>query len=815
MKHPGVVRNLESTLLELLARGHRLELAFESVKTEESRNLVRRLVAAGDGAVEIVSPPRADGPYADLAGILRRGIDYLRYLEPRYAEAEKLRARARGQAPRSVRILAALPLLRSARGVTALRRALQAVERRLPPPPAVTTFVRERRPDAVLVTPLVGIGSAQADYLRAARQLGVPSGFPVLSWDNLTNKGLLRDTPDLVLVWNELQRSEAVELHDVPAERVVVTGAPGYDHWFSWSPSRTREAFCEEVGLRSDRPLVVYVCSSPFIAPRETAFVERWLGSLRAAGGSLADVGVLVRPHPQNAAQWEDFAAPEQVVVWPPRGQDPLDDDARRNYFDSLALCAAVVGLNTSALIESAIVGRPVLTLVDPEFSGTQEGTLHFRHLSRPDFGPLFVARDPEGHVAQLRAALDGTLDAEARNNRFVAEFVRPNGLERSATEAAVAAIESLAGVIPPGGIPAGAEVVRTVARWPAGAASALERRRARASRARKRADLGVAAEVEARRELARLAAADGPIVAGPWVAEVGYELLYWIPFLRWAAAVEPALEGRLTALSRGGVASWYADVCGEYVDLLDRLSPDELRAVVEEDEERAGLRKQMRATAGDRRLLERAGLATAAVLHPETMFAAHRALLKQRAYTRPGGLFPLAPIGVPDLPEVASRLPEDYVAVRFYANVAFPDTVANRHVAAEAVAALADEGPVVLLDPGVRVDDHWDIGLEDDRLIRIGDLSTPSTNLAVQTAVVARARAFVGTYGGLSYLPSLAGVPSFALYSDPERFRRHHLDRAVALLADPPFGRYAALDVRAADLRALAVPRPRSPLRG
>ena len=25
-----------------------------------------------------------------------------------------------------------------------------------------------------------------------------------------------------------------------------------------------------------------------------------------------------------------------------------------------------------------------------------------------------------------------------------------------------------------------------------------------------------------------------GPILVGPWLSEVGFELLYWIPLLRW-----------------------------------------------------------------------------------------------------------------------------------------------------------------------------------------------------------------------------------------------------------------------------------------
>jgi hypothetical protein len=41
---------------------------------------------------------------------------------------------------------------------------------------------------------------------------------------NLTNRGLIRVEPDRVLVWSDIQRKEATELHSVSSERVVVTG---------------------------------------------------------------------------------------------------------------------------------------------------------------------------------------------------------------------------------------------------------------------------------------------------------------------------------------------------------------------------------------------------------------------------------------------------------------------------------------------------------------------------------------------------------------------------------------------------------------
>jgi hypothetical protein len=268
----------------------------------------------------------------------------------------------------------------------------------------------------------------------------------VASWDNLTGKGLIRVVPDRVLVWNDVQVEEAVSMHGIPRERVVTTGAPKFDEWFERRPSSDRAAFLERVGL-ADGPYVLYACSSAFIAPDEVAFVERWLGALRERVGG---VGVLVRPHPQNAGQWDgaDLSRFGNVAVWPPGGAQPDAGDARAGFFDSLWHSAAVVGINTSALIEAAILGKSVLTPRAPEFAGTQEGTLHFRYVTAENGG--FV------HVGDLDAHLDALADVLARGDehaaqtrRFVESFVRPHGLDRPAAPIMADAIEAVAALSP------------------------------------------------------------------------------------------------------------------------------------------------------------------------------------------------------------------------------------------------------------------------------------------------------------------------------------------------------------------------------
>ena len=154
---------------------------------------------------------------------------------------------------------------------------------------------------------------------------------------------------------------------------------------------------------------MLYVCSSSFVAPHETPFIRTWVAQLREAPAeALRQVGVLVRPHPQNWKQWRNFDASGMVnvAIYPPLGAVPVDPTSKNEYFDSIHHSAAVIAVNTSAEIESAIVGRKVFSLLAPEFRETQEGTLHFHHLMGTDDGLLYISDNFPEHLAQLDAAL-------------------------------------------------------------------------------------------------------------------------------------------------------------------------------------------------------------------------------------------------------------------------------------------------------------------------------------------------------------------------------------------------------------------------
>jgi hypothetical protein len=433
----GKTRHFEGVIRGLTARGHTVVLGA----ARKRKPLKPTKTLHDDPRVEVIAAPvkRVDR-WQQIATPLRRARDYLRFFEPQYARAGKLAARAADYAPDGwSAAMERRPWLR--RNWRLAQRALALAERAMPPDRYFELFLKAERADLLLVTPLVDFGSYQTDYVKAAHRIGLPVAYLPFSWDNLTNRGLIRVPPDRVLVWNDIQKREAVEMHGVPADRVVVCGAPRFDEFFAMGPSTPRDVFARLAGLPDERPFILYTCSSNFVAPREVEFVRNWIDQLRqSSNDAVRTCGVLVRPHPAHQEQWEaaDFSDLPGVAIWSHKTTMQAD----QGLYDSLHHCAAVVGLNTSAMIEAAIVGRAVLTIAAPEFAGGQQGTLHFWYLLAENGGVVSLARDFGEHARQLALALAGDPAVAERSRAFVRSFVRPRGLDTPAAPIMVEEIE-------------------------------------------------------------------------------------------------------------------------------------------------------------------------------------------------------------------------------------------------------------------------------------------------------------------------------------------------------------------------------------
>lgn len=334
-----------------------------------------------------------------------------------------------------------------------------------------------------------------------------------------------------------------------------------------------------------------------------------------------------------------------------------------------------------------------------------------------------------------------------------------------------------------------------------------LARRHARAQE--HRAFGRAAREVE--REIAALARGSSPILAGPWLAEVGYEVLYWVPFLRWFSDAFGIPRQRLIVMSRGGMEALYRDVAGGYIDLFEVLSPEALtrRNAARRRADEGGGQKQSATGELDRELLAlartRLGGREPNVCHPSLMFRLFREVwhgnlpldwLWTHTRYRTGRLEDADP-GLP--------LPHRFAAVKLYSGPALSHDDWTVSAARRVVADVAASMPVITFDTPVGLDEHRDFdlsgiaGVESARAVLGAE-----HNLARQLAILARADMFVSACGGLGWLAPFIGVPTVAMLDRDDLLAPHLL---VARRAGRAAGaaEFATLDLRASRRLTLA----------
>jgi hypothetical protein len=590
LRHPLYLRLYEQPLRALAADGHRLHLVFRRLEKDIETTLLEDLKATYPN----VTSEEIDGRHGwwwPLADLTRSVRDYARYHEPAYAKAGALTARARRLLPPEFAEELDRRRLLSRRPTRRLADALcRGLERLVPPDPSCAKKLARWKPDLLVVTPMVDFNFIQVDFAKAARAAGIPTVLAVASWDNLSNKGLVHVAPERTVLWNAIQREEAVRMHRLDRKRIVCTGAQPFDHWFEMAPGTSRAAFCAQVGgLDPDKPIMLYLCSSAFICRDEVSFVREWLAAVRASDDpQVRTANVLIRPHPSNVIQWRDaeFEDP-QVAVWPRGGAQVVDAARKQAYFDSLHHAALIVGINTSGFIEAGIVGRRTLTLATEHFADTQEGTLHFHYLV--EGGLLTVARSFPEHVRQVSETLADPGRAQAEVRAFIESFVRPAGLDQPATPKVVEAILGAAELPSQGWRPLPlAGLLRPAARRLLAPLRELQvgkgRGRAwrdlemvtrpqilRPKRAGAPDDPAAAladADAQLYAALSGIAASEEAVIVPAWRGPPELEALYWVPFLRWMRQVCNLEAERLFVTTPTLSAEWFAEITANVLPL-------------------------------------------------------------------------------------------------------------------------------------------------------------------------------------------------------------------------------------------------------
>lgn len=309
--------------------------------------------------------------------------------------------------------------------------------------PKVLEQVKAEKPDVVMIC--IGslrYGSFDIDYLKVADYLRIPRAAFVMTWDSLSSKSLVQFIPDILFVLNELQKEEAITQHNVPAENIRVAGAAAFDRWFGGLKASPREEFCRKHNLRAEDPILLYLGSAKSTTGDETWVLEEIKRALaETSNARLANMQIIMRPHPNNTKYYNNMLL-KDVITLPKGGQWPGTEDALRLFYDSLAHSIAAVGINTSAMIETMIVGKPMITIALDRYAKTQSLAMHFRKLLSEE--GMIKVNNFEKLAEEIQKTFSGNDRGKEGRKKFIRKHIRPYGLEVSAASKICDELEKL-----------------------------------------------------------------------------------------------------------------------------------------------------------------------------------------------------------------------------------------------------------------------------------------------------------------------------------------------------------------------------------
>ena len=318
---------------------------------------------------EELPPHRPEGLEARLLSLIQAG-----YLSSGVTESVKIR---RQEAIRqgTVRWIRAKQLLARLFAPSTARPAERyaLVDRMVSHSWARTVFDRYR--PVLLVAASPGLIFAEVPLLRTAVQRRVRTIVVDPSWDNFTNKLIPVRRADRLVVWNDIMKRQAVDLHGYTADQIRVSGPPHWDRYFRQGPTITREAFFARIGADPSRRLITLTTSGKELY----AHFDRVIRVLMEAidSGQWGPAQLLVRLHPRDdLARYGAFRGLPHLIVEKPfrataRSGDGLEVDvtseSQRHLADTLRHSDVVVSVASTIAIEASIFDTPggVLAPVD------------------------------------------------------------------------------------------------------------------------------------------------------------------------------------------------------------------------------------------------------------------------------------------------------------------------------------------------------------------------------------------------------------------------------------------------------------------
>ncbi len=256
---------------------------------------------------------------------------------------------------------------------------------RTKPNSTLNNFVKKISPDIILV-PSQAQCSMDNDLIKICNQLNIKSIFLIDNWDNLSDKSLMWNKPDLIGVWGEQSKQHAIKIQKFQEEKVINIGTPRFENYFKERNNYHKSFFDFDyilflgTALEFDEIKILKIIDN-FIIKNESKILK---------------TKIIYRPHPWRMGTDKIELSEFKNII--------IDPQVEKNYFETqtvntkfqpeigyytslLKNSKFVVGGLTSMIIESTIFYKNYIVSAFPESQFNNQYNslkymLHFKELN-------------------------------------------------------------------------------------------------------------------------------------------------------------------------------------------------------------------------------------------------------------------------------------------------------------------------------------------------------------------------------------------------------------------------------------------------
>ena len=285
---------------------------------------------------------------------------------------------------------------------------------------------------ALYVASSPGLIAPEIPLLRTAVRRRVRSMAIDPSWDNFTNKLMPVRHVDRLVVWNDLMKQQAINLHGYAPDQVRVAGVPQWDIYFRQGAGTCRDAFCRSIGADPSRKLVTLTTTPRTIYKHHDHVVRVLIAAMQSRAWPYP-VHLLVRIHPRD--EEVSYAAfrglPNVTVEKPfrpaavPSGDGltvDMTEENRRHLASTMQHSDVIINVASTITIEASIFDTPVVNIAfdgEAPVRWTESAERYYRFTHYQDIGKHSAVRvvgSPAALIDAVGAYLtDPSLDREGR----------------------------------------------------------------------------------------------------------------------------------------------------------------------------------------------------------------------------------------------------------------------------------------------------------------------------------------------------------------------------------------------------------------